>query len=447
MKRPIILLADDDADILESYKFLLSDDYEVKTASTIQDAKKVILFEKIDVAVIDLNFEGQSEDGITLIDYAQKEKPDVGIIILSSDRNTKRVVEAMRRSLVDFVTKDDESEAKLRLAIKQSLAAKEDSLKSRFEFKTESLKMRKLLSQVDQALSSNRPSSIMILGESGTGKEHLAKYIASKLRKNIVVANMAAIQKETAESELFGHKKGAFTGAIQDKIGLIEKAHEGIFFLDEIGDCSLDLQAKLLRAIQEKEIMPMGSGTIKKINVHFIAATHRDLNAMVDEKTFRNDLLQRLNVFTFRIPSLRERPEDIEFYSRLYINEFAPHECFNIDPKGLEVLKRYSWRGNVRELRNVIERAVAFSKRRCLDEETATLSLYGEIKNEMCEVEKRPPTRNEIIEAINLEKGNKTKAAKRLGVHLSTIHRWVQDLSLDGIIVNPVGRPSMKMSQ
>lgn len=443
MSKPTILLTDDDRDILETHKFLLSDEYEVETASSVSEAKGILYNKDIEVAVVDLNFEGQEQDGLHLIDYINESLSSVPVIVLSSDNDTKRVVEAMRRPLVDFVTKDEDSEGAIRSAITQSLAKKKaHNADTFFEYKTESPKMVKLLRKVDQVLASGSSAPILILGESGTGKEFLAKYVSSRLGKKLVAANMASIPKEMAESELFGHKKGSFTGATQDKAGLLDQAHDGVFFLDELGDCSLAIQAKLLRVIQEKEVLPVGGLSPRKINLRFVAATHKDLENMIKSEDFRLDLYQRLNTFTFTIPALRERPEDIEFYTRMFVNELTQGDFFRIVPEGIEELKRHSWPGNVRELRNVIERIIVYSRRRSLDPEIVQQAISGPASTGEYTSSVKSYTREDVIQALEKTNGNRMKAAKLLDVHKSTLHRWIAKFGLAELVKsNGAGRP------
>jgi two-component system response regulator HydG/two-component system response regulator AtoC len=242
---------------------------------------------------------------------------------------------------------------------------------------------------------------------------------------------------------LFGHKKGSFTGAITDKAGLLEQAHNGVFFLDEIGDCSAAIQAKLLRVIQEKEVLPVGGLCPKKINLRFIAATHQDLEKMISEEHFRLDLYQRLNAFTFRIPALRDRPEDIEFYSRLFINDFGGGKHIRIEESGLDVLKAHRWYGNVRELSNVIQRIVVFSKRNCLDHKSAIEALNSKDIKISSIKETKDYGPEQIIDALQRAKGNRTVAASILVMHKTTLHRYINKYKLRDIIEKRnVGRPS-----
>lgn len=455
MEKELILFVDDDKAILESSEILLSDEFTIKTASSVSDAKELISSEEIRLVVIDLNFEGHEEDGINLIDYILEEYHHTPFIVLSGDQETKRVVEAMKRPLVDFVTKDGDHDEVLRVAIKKGLAKRKelDAKKEQcIEFKTKSTEILKMFKNIDKLLLSNSNASILINGESGTGKEYMAQYISNFIGKRLVAANMASIPKETAESELFGHIKGAFTGAVSNKIGLLEQAHNGVFFLDEIGDCSLALQAKLLRAIQEKEVMPVGSTIPNKINLRFIAATHKNLNELVEEKLFRLDLLQRLNTFTFELPALRDRPEDIEYYATMFINEFSNGDYYRIAPSTYIALREYHWPGNVRELRNVIERAIIYTDRRTIDSSVIYTALN--ITKKKDHKEKKPnfnlaamkeaELKEAIIDAVKAKKGNKVEAAKHFGVDYSTLYRWIKKYNLDPLIPSSrIGRPKL----
>lgn len=448
-QKELILCVDDDKGILESLEILLSDEFEILTTTNVNDANGYLQSGNISLVVVDLNFEGHENDGLSLIDYIISERPNIPFIVLSGDNETKRVVEAMKRPLIEFVTKDGDHDEILRLAIRKGLMKRrshEEKNKKSVEFKTKSQSIKSIFRTLDKLLNSNSTASILINGESGTGKEYMAKYIANYLGKRLVAANMASIPRETAESELFGHIKGAFTGATSNKIGLIEQSHNGVFFLDEIGDCSPEIQAKLLRAIQEKEVLPVGATIPKKIETRFIAATHQYLNELVEDGFFRLDLQQRLSTFIFTIPPLRERPEDIEYYATMFLNELSQDEFFSFEPSAISALNEYSWPGNVRELRNTIERAYIYSHRRTIDESIIykSLNLIGENKcrdqKQKVEFEtlKTSEQKNIIMDSLVKFKGNKKKAASDLGIHFSTLHRRIKKLNIENII--PQGR-------
>lgn len=458
MEKELILLVDDDRGILESSEILLSDEFDIRCASSVSDAKEILKNESVHLAVIDLNFEGHEQDGLSLIDLIIKDYHQLPFVVLSGDNQTKRVVEAMKRPLVDFITKDGDHDEALRIAIRKGLLKRREQDQRKIkgaQFKTKSKEIKKLFRSIDKLLSSNSNASILINGESGTGKEYMAKYISNFLGKRLVAANMASIPKETAESELFGHIKGAFTGATSNKIGLLEQAHNGVFFLDEIGDCSPEIQAKLLRAIQEKEVMPVGATVPKKVNLRFIAATHHDLDTLVREGKFRLDLQQRLSTFIFKLPALRERPEDIDFYATMFINEIADNEYYNIQPSAFSALREYHWPGNVRELRNIIERALVFTNRRTIDDviiykalNISAQSVVNEVKPKFdFEKLKEAEMKSTIIETLNAVDGNKSDGAKALGVHYSTLQRWIIKYDLKEMIPNiGRGRPSTSQS-
>ena len=263
---------------------------------------------------------------------------------------------------------------------------------------------------------------------------------------SFISVNMANIPKQMAESELFGHHKGAFTGAVVNKLGLIDQAHNGIFFLDELGECDLAVQAKLLRVIQEKEIQPLGSVQTKSISVRFFAATNCDLEAMTKQGTFRLDLLQRLNTFPLKIPPLRDRPEDITLYANHFLAEFLGNRPFTVTSCAFEELLAHSWPGNVRELRNIIERLTLLTDTRTIDGKLvkcalsiSTVNGSGESRENSASNEKRA----EILNVLEQENGNRTRAAARMGVHTVTFQRWLKRYGITDVFNPQPGRPSI----
>jgi DNA-binding NtrC family response regulator len=439
--KPLILICDDDAEVLQTLHLSLRSSFEIKTANSVLKAKKLAEENDFDAAIIDLNFEGQEFDGIHLLDFMSKKSPGTFLIVLSGDSTTKRVIEATRRKLFEFIVKDGNYFDSLLLTLTRAtqlrIANKEQAQK---KFLTQSSAVKDILQKVDIILRSNTEAPILILGETGTGKEFLAQHIAMNLKMTAVTANMSCIPKEMAESILFGHERGAFTGAIANKTGLIEAAHNGLFFLDEIGDCSPDIQTKLLRVIQEKEVQPVGSNKNKKINVRFIAATHRDLNKQVEDGTFRLDLLQRLNTFVLRLPSLRERPEDILFYANLFVEELSGNGTrFTITSDGEQELLSHKWPGNIRELRNVIERIIVLSPILKIDKETVAEAIQlgsnpSKVKISKVRVLKSNTRRDELVKALTEYKGDKVKAAIDLGISEVTVHRWLKEFDLRKVL-------------
>lgn len=439
--KPLILICDDDSEILQTLHLSLRSSFEIKTANCVLKAKKLADENDFDAAIIDLNFEGQEFDGIHLLDFMSKKFPGTFLIVLSGDSTIKRVIEATRRKLFEFIVKDGNYFDALLLTLTRAtqlrIANREQAQK---RFLTQSSEVKAILQKVDVILRSNSEAPILILGETGTGKEFLAQHIAMNLKMNAVTANMGSIPKEMAESILFGHERGAFTGAIANKTGLIETAHNGLFFLDEIGDCSSDIQTKLLRVIDQKEIQAVGSNKTKKINVRFIAATHRDLEKQIQDGTFRLDLLQRLNTFTLRLPPLRERPEDILFYVNLFVEELTENGTrFTITPDGEQELLSHRWPGNVRELRNVIERIIVLSPILKIDKETVAEAIQlgkspSEVQISKVGVVKSNARRDELVKALTEYSGDKSKAAINLGVSKATLYRWMKEFDLTKIL-------------
>jgi len=439
--KPLILICDDDPEILQTLHLSLRSSFEIKTANSVLKAKKLTEENEFDAAIIDLNFEGQEHDGIHLLDFMSKKSPGTFLIVLSGDNTTLRVIEAMRRKLFEFIVKDgkyfDSLLRTLTRATQIRVANREQAQK---KFLTQSKEVKEILQKIDMILKSNTEAPILILGESGTGKEFLAQHVAMNLKMAAVTTNMGSIPKDMAESILFGHEKGSFTGAIANKTGLFEAAHGGVLFLDEIGDTLLDIQTKLLRALDQKEIQPLGSNKTKKINVRIIAATHHDLMKQVQEGTFRLDLFQRLSTFIFRLPSLRDRPEDILYYANIFIEEHSEDGArFTITPDGEQELLSYRWPGNIRELKNVIERIIVLSPKLKIDKTIVVQAIklgYGpsEMQINKVGVVKNNARREELVKALTEYNGNKAKAAITLGVSEATIYRWLQEFDLTKIL-------------
>ncbi len=437
---PLILIADDDVALSRALQLRLKSCYEVHAASTVSQAKALAAKYEYAAVIVDLNFEGQELDGIHLIDHLSKERPGTFLIVLSGDTQVKRVVEALRRRLFEFIHKEGDFFGALATALGRAaqMASWRGSLAGKFL--SESRVVADVLSKVERIVRLQPDAPIMILGETGSGKEFLAQYIAALTKKKLIAANMAAIPKETAESVLFGHERGAFTGAVTNKIGLIEAAGIGIFFLDEIGESSPAVQAKLLRVLQEKEVQPLGSTSTRKVKAQFIAATHRDLEKMVMEGTFRLDLLQRLGAFVLRLPPLRERPEDVLLYTNLFLEELAENAAtrYSLSAEGAQALLAHSWPGNVRELRNVIQRIVVLSDRFVVDGEAVAEALGRQVSlpsvmNNVGVLENNV-RRDALMKALGETSGNKRLAAKTLGISEATIYRWVQEFGLRSFV-------------
>jgi formate hydrogenlyase transcriptional activator len=305
----------------------------------------------------------------------------------------------------------------------------------------QSLVLREVLDLVDMVAQSD--STVLLLGETGTGKELIARAIHNRSHRKyraLVKVNCAAIPSGLLESELFGHERGAFTGAITQKIGRVELADEGSLFLDEIGDIPLELQPKLLRVLQEREFERLGSTREKKVDVRVVAATHRDLEEMILEKQFRSDLYYRLNVFPISIPALRERPEDIPALVRHFAQQFARRMNKTIDAipfETMEALSRYSWPGNIRELQNVIERAVVVYEKGNLSVKKSWLSQRsGHAEQATQSPFKRDAMKDrEMIGAALAEARGRVSgpsgAAAKLGIPSSTLESKIKSMHIN----------------
>ncbi len=371
-----ILIVDDDPSLRRVLEVQLEQEgYAAASAGSAQEALSTLQVQAYDLVIVDLKMPEIS--GITLLRQLHSQIPETVIIILTAFGSVETAVEAIKAGAYDYLTKPvDPAEFSIviRRALEHSLLVKEvrtlrTSLNEKYGFDNILGRSDALLQVLDTAArAAATNSTILIRGETGTGKELLAKAIhfnSPRKSKLFVTINCAAIPKELLESELFGHKKGAFTGALADKKGKVEIADGGTLFLDEIGDMPLELQVKILRLIQQGEIEKLGSEGSQKVDVRIVAATHRDLQAMIEDGTFREDLYYRLAVIPLIVPPLRERPEDIQELVQHFFNlskEKNKRPALSMPPGLLPYFARHRWPGNVRELENVVERVVALAR-------------------------------------------------------------------------------------
>jgi two-component system nitrogen regulation response regulator GlnG len=367
-----ILVADDE----ESIRWVLSkalkkQGYDVEVAEDGNQARKMVKERHYDLAILDIKMPGSS--GLDVLKFIREEHPATLVIIMTAEATMEHAVTAMKHGAYDYLTKPFDLSALDAIIFKATKAAEVteqiDQLKSeiqnQYSFGRSIIGNSQAMQSVYKTLGRVAGSDITVLitGESGTGKELIARAIhmnSPRLGKPFIALNCAAIPRELLENELFGHERGAFTGATDRKTGKFEQAEGGTLFLDEIGDMPLELQAKLLRVLQEKEITRTGGQQIIKVNVRIVAATNQNMTEQVEEKTFREDLYYRLNVVPIALPALRERREDIPALVDFFLEK--ARQDFGIDaiecsPQALELLKRHHWPGNVRELENTIKRA------------------------------------------------------------------------------------------
>lgn len=368
-----ILVVDDEKSMREFLSILLErEGYVPDTAEDSESALKLLSSREYDLVISDVNMPGL--DGIGLLEKIKTDSPDTAVMMITAFSTTEQAVEAMKHGAYNYISKPfkvDEIKLLIRNAIeKRQLIRENAQLRVQAEAKNsfsgligKSRRMINLYELIEKISSSN--VTVMISGESGTGKELAAKAIhfnSDRLDKPFVAVNCGAIPESLIESELFGHVKGAFTGAVSDRPGLFEQAGGGTLFLDEIGEVPLLLQSKLLRVLQERELRRVGGGETRKIDVRIITATNRDLESQVSEGTFREDLYYRLNVVEMIMPPLRERPEDISLLADHFYTKHTGIKSLKssiLAPAALDFLWNYQFPGNVRELENIIERGVA----------------------------------------------------------------------------------------
>jgi len=444
-----ILVVDDEASIRESLQRVLErEGYRVVLAEQASEALRLLEEETIQVALVDLKLPG--EDGLSLLKKIKSRHSAVEVILITGYGTIETAVEAMKQGAYDFITKPFRRAVIVRAVAKaaerQELVLENRFLRQQLEATTGPLKiigrsraMEHVMHLVDKVAPLN--STVLITGESGTGKELIAKAIHAKSpRRNrrFVAINCGAIPENLMESELFGHLKGAFTGAHRDKEGLFKIASGGTLFLDEIGNIPPNLQIKLLRAIEEREILPVGSTRPIRVDIRIIAASNRDLAREVEEGRFREDLYYRLNVMEIHIPPLRERREDIPLLVDHFIhlhNGLLNKRVRGVDQETLHILMNYHWKGNVRELENVIERAMILCEGEVITPQHLPPNLMG--SNETCQTSHgrlkdalRQFERQYIIKVLEQVNHDKKAAAQILGVSQSSLYRKLSELRI-----------------
>lgn len=452
MKR-LILLVEDDKNALDGMKIALEDEnYNVIGKETGEEAFQIIKKKEVDLVITDLKLPGI--DGIELMEKIQKISPSTPVIIITAYATVENAVEAMKKGAYDYITKPINLE-RFFLLVKRALRLKklEDDYESlRKQVKENyysfekiigtSTKMREIFQLISQIAPTHAP--VLIQGESGTGKELIARAIykrSDRKDKPFIAVHCAALTPSLLESELFGHEKGAFTGAIERKLGRFEIANGGTLFLDEVSEIEPSIQVKLLRVLQEQEFERVGGVKTIKVDVRVISATNVDLAKRVEEGKFRDDLFYRLKVITIDIPPLRERKEDIPILVNAFIeeaNQINKKNIKGITSHALTHLINYNWPGNVRELKNVIESMVILSKKDFL----SSSNIPSYIRNRKMEGKTIPVKvgmpwkeieKNIIFETLRVSNGNKSRAAEILGISRRTFYRKLKEFNLKKI--------------
>jgi DNA-binding NtrC family response regulator len=444
-----ILVVDDDADMRELAQDVLKDrGHQVTTAGSGEEAFKCLAEADYFVVLTDLRMKGMQ--GLELLAQIKRDYPDINVILMTGFGSVETAVEAMKHGASDYLTKPVKKDELVRVVerVLRETALRREVNRLRKEVHKEYsfhqiLGKSKAIQAVFELIRrvADSPTNVLITGESGTGKELVAKaihYNSSRKEAPFVPVNCAAIPEQLLESELFGHMRGAFTDAKTDKRGLFEEAQKGTLFLDEISELPLMLQAKILRAIQEREIRRVGATKPVSVDVRIIAATNLNLGEEVKHKRFREDLYYRLNVIELKLPPLRERLEDIPLLVAAFLkkcSEAAGKEIKGVSESALAMLMDYAWPGNVRELENVIERAVTLTRGEKVSPDDLPLAVQGargdrrvldeaaEKSLPLHEIEK------EYIKKI-LDKtgGNKYQAAHALGIDRKTLYRKLAEI-------------------
>jgi len=444
-KKARILVVDDEAVIREALHDWLTDaGYEVFTAEDGPQALEIIKREGLGIMLADLVMPGM--DGIELMKRAKEIVPHIAVVIITAYGSVATAIAAMKEGAFDYIEKPfcpERTELLIRnLVERQELVEENLSLREKLEDRhrfeniiAKSHKMQRIFELIETVAKSN--ATVLIVGESGTGKELVARAIHSqspRREKPFVAVSCAALPESLLESELFGHEKGSFTGAMAQRKGKFEFANKGTLFLDEIGDMSPNVQVHLLRVLEEKEFTRVGGNELIKVDVRVITATNKDLRKAVERGEFREDLYYRLNVVTIEVPPLRERREDIPLLAQHFLKKSAlenQKKISGFSPEASKFLLSYDWPGNVRELENAIERAVILAK-------NTLITIHDLPRPESAVAHLTPPqkeldevVKNHIAEVLSQTGGNYSQAARILGISRMTLYHKVKEFGLN----------------
>jgi DNA-binding NtrC family response regulator len=426
-------------------RIVKSEGFDVIEAPDLKSGYKKLECNEVDVVLCDVKL--PDGNGVDFLEMIKTNFPFVEVILLTAFGKIADGVQAMKNGAFDYIVKGDDNDKIIpllhkaidKVQLQKKVKQLEKRISDKYSFDTIIGKSKALEQVIDLAKKvAKTDSTVLLTGETGTGKEVFAQAIhenSNRVGKSFVALNCSTFSKEILESELFGHKQGAFTGAIKDKKGFIEEANGGTLFLDEIGEMPIDLQAKLLRVLETNEYIPVGDTTSKKSNFRLIAATNRDLKTESENHTFRSDLYFRLNIFEIIIPPLRERVKDIAPLANYFVKQFSyktNKKELRISPDFLQKLETYQWSGNVRELKNIIERSVILADdilsqdvlpyeiQHQLDSSNKTMSAFS-----MQSIEKL-----HIQKVLNYTKGNKAETARLLEIGIATLYRKLDEYNI-----------------
>jgi len=447
MDKKVILIAEDDPKVGESLRLLLKKrGYDALLASNGKEALSLFRREGVDLVITDLVM--PKMDGIELLEAIKGLRPETEVIVISAQGTIERAVQAMKLGAFDFIEKPINprviSLLLERALEKQSLILQNRDLRSRledkFHFKNIVGRSEKMVSMFELIRHiAPYDSSVLIIGESGTGKEliaHAIHFNSPRASMPFIKVSCASLSEGIIESELFGHEKGAFTGAIASRKGRFEMAHQGTLFLDEVEDIPPATQIKLLRVLQEGEFERVGGNKTLQVSLRIVAASNRDLPEEVRKGNFREDLYYRLNVVNIHLPPLRERKEDIPFLAHFFIDKFNQKYKMNvkgISQKAMNLLIGHEWSGNVRELENTIESILVINHPEVIDLQHLSKEMKeGKERPEVIPIKIGTPLeeveREMLIQTLKATKGNKRRAAELLGINVRTIHRKIEEM-------------------
>ena len=435
------LIVDDEPDIRELLAITLERmGIECLAAKNLAEAREAVLSEELNLCLTDMRL--PDGNGLDLVSFIQSRRPALPVAVITAHGNMESAIQALKSGAFDFVNKPvnlGDLRNLVAQAIKVSKAAAPPAGQRELVGTSDSIV--KLKERIAKLARSQAP--VYVSGESGTGKELVARLIheqGPRAGQPFVPVNCGAIPQDLIESELFGHTKGAFTGAVADKPGLFQAASGGTLFLDEVAELPLQMQVKLLRAIQEKRVRRVGAQQEEPVDCRILSATHKDLSALVAAGGFRQDLYYRINVIELKVPPLRERGEDIVLLARHFLNAFAAEGAgsFDLEPAAVAALRAYAFPGNVRELENILERAMTLAESALITAEDLQLpragdaapgpgpAASGELQPYLDEVE-----RKRILDALEKTRWNKTQAAKLLGITFRALRYRLEKLGLD----------------
>jgi len=441
-----VLIIDDEEKLRNLLSKIISfEGFEVFQASNIKSGLQRLEVEEIDVVICDVKLPDGS--GVDTAKVIKEKYPAVEVILLTAFGNIPDGVRAIKNGAFDYITKGDDNnkiipllyKASEKVALNKRVQQLEKQLGEKYSFDKIIGTSKPILKAIELAKKvAPKDTTVLLTGETGTGKEVFAQAIhqgSSRATQNFVAINCSAFSKELLENELFGHKAGSFTGATKDQKGLFEEAHNGTIFLDEIGEMAMDLQAKILRVLETGEFLRVGDAKPIKVNVRIIAATNRNLENEIELGHFRSDLFYRLSVFCIQLPSLRERIKDIKLLAQYYADLFAlksNRKPLTLSEDYITALENNPWKGNIRELKNVIERSVILVDSDILDRDTLPVDLQYAKSNtqQLSAFSMASAEKLHIQKILNHTDGNKAETARLLEIGVATLYRKMEQYKI-----------------